>query len=156
MPRGKPRTRVALYREIDFERLDKGMTLEAPLLQRALETTTDRKEYFHLLLGLGAQIEKMRGILCRIDGTALRLMTDAEAVVWNVKQAEAASRKLDLAAERLRTRIDRTQLSETQAMVHEHATRVVTAMAEAQRREREKAGRLMSVLSPTTRLKEST
>lgn len=144
---GAPITRHRLYELVEFEKLEKGTYIETEMLEDAFGLERDKNDYLANMLSLAGTIERKRGILCRIEGRRLRLMTDAEAVVWNVKQAEKASRMLDRSAERLRTRIDTKNLSDVQKVAHEHATRVVTAMAEAQRREREKASRLMLALS---------
>lgn len=127
----------------DWTKLRKGMWIETAEIEEAtLKRRTD-PHFGGIAANLVEMIHRKTGLLARTDGShstiRIRVMTDAEAVVHTVKQAARASRILDRSAERLRDDIDRTQLSDVDLAVHDHASRVVAAMAAAQRKERERA-----------------
>jgi hypothetical protein len=130
----------------DFDLLSKGTWIEASQLEAAAGVPPEHPFFALKVLRLRELIEEKTGILSCNDSGRLRLMTDAEALDWNIHQAADASRKLERTALRLRQNVDHTKLDSGQQRVHEHATRVVSAMAEAQKRERLKAARLFSAL----------
>jgi hypothetical protein len=133
---------------LDYTRLRKGTWIEADELERATRPPTKRTDVMYLrrVLDLRDKIERKTGILSRIDGLRLRLMTDSEALPWNIRQAKLASERLELAAVRQHCRIDRNGLTEPEQRMHEHASRVIIAMADAQYREKKKAARLFEFI----------
>jgi hypothetical protein len=139
---------------IDFDRLEKGTWIEAEEIESATFSRRNEPLYNVRALGLAAQIEKRTGIVCKMDGHRLRLMTDSEALSWTIREGVKASRRLDRSADRLAGNIDRRQLSDAEKRLHEHATRVITSMASAQRLEREKAQRLFTFLGGAKALPE--
>lgn len=128
----------------DFGALAKGTWIETVDLEEAAGVLATHPSFQLRVLGLRELIETRTGILSRADGLRLRLMTDSEAVQWSIRQAADASRKLDRTARRLQENIDRSQLIDSEKIVHEHATRVISLTADAQRAERQKAARLFA------------
>jgi hypothetical protein len=137
-------TTTALH-PFDFERLQKGTWIETIELEAAATCKVTDPSFQLRVLSLRDAIERRTGILSRIEGQRLRLMTDGEALVWTIAQAGDASRKLDRNAERVRSNINHAALTATEQTVHEHATRVLSAMAQAQRQERAKAAQLFAL-----------
>jgi hypothetical protein len=136
----------------DFEALRKGTWIETSELEEATSAQRDDVRFALLVLGVRDQIEKQTGILSRVEGQRLRLMTDGEAMVWTIKQAAEASRKLERSAVRMTENIDTALLTSTEQVVQEHAQRVITAMALAQRSERQKGARLFALTSAEPRV----
>ncbi len=135
----------------DWETLQKGTWIETAELERA--TLRSRSDpYFAIgCQSLIAMIERKTGSLGRANGAPAnmrgRRMTDGEALEYTVREAGRASRKLERCADRLADNIDRTQLSEIDAQIHEHARRVVGAMADAQKREKRQAHDLFRLMA---------
>lgn len=125
---------------LDWEALQKGTWLETEEIEKA--TLCRRSDPFFSLRAqnLGDRIERKTGILCRTEGPVqavrIRLMTDSEALEYQIREAGRASRKLERVADRLADNIDRTKLSELEQQIHDHARRMVGAMADAQKREK--------------------
>ncbi len=135
----------------EWEKLQKGTWIETAELERA--TLRSRSDPFFSIgcQSLIAQIERKTGILARAQGASanlrVRLMTDGEALEYTVREAGRASRKLERCADRLADNIDRTQLDEVDRQIHEHARRVVGAMADAQKREKRQAHDLFRLMA---------
>lgn len=130
----------------DFEKLRKGTWIDADELEEATTCKrTDPVEFRMRVLALRGLIEQRTGIIVRCEGDRLRLMTDSEALKWSIGQADEAGRRLERNARRLSESIDRGQLTDTEQVVHEHAVRVVSAMAESTRMERQRNSRLFAL-----------
>lgn len=132
---------------VDYKKLYKGMWLETSDLESATFRKRTDPNFSFGVLKLSSLIEFNTGILSRYEQQRLRLMTDAEAVAWNIRQAVEASRKLERTAERLAEQIDRRNLSHTERAIHDHAQRVIGQMADAQRKAREKNARLFQFIA---------
>lgn len=131
----------------DFDKLEKGTWIETEELELAATCKRSDHAFSLRVLGLKDAIESRTGILSRIEGQRLRLMTDSEALVWTIKQAGDASRKLERNAARLSENIDVFGLPAGEQVVHEHAQRVISAMAASQRAERLKNQKLFALAS---------
>lgn len=136
---------------LDWEALRKDTWLETVELEKA--TLASRHDPFFALKvqGLIHKIERKTGILGRAEGSSLgmrvRLMTDSEALEYNIREAGKASRKLERCADRLIDNIDRTRLSDIEQQIHDHARRMIGAMADAQKREKRNNHELFRLLS---------
>jgi hypothetical protein len=135
---------------LDFEKLAKDTWLETKELEEA--TLASRHDAFFPLKvqGLIAKIERKTGILGRAEGNStnmkVRLMTDSEALEYNIREAGRASRKLERCADRLIDNIDRTRLSDIEQQIHDHARRMIGAMADAQKREKRQHAELFQLM----------
>lgn len=138
----------------DFTKLRKGMWIDAKELERATFRKRSDPVYLRAVLKMRDLIEKETGILGRIEGDRLRLMTDAEALAWSMRQAKLAGDRMERASEHLKHNIDRNNLTQPERVVHEHAERVITAMADAQRTQRQKHARLFEFISAHRELGE--
>lgn len=136
---------------LDFEALQKDTWIELADLEKA--TLRSRHDPFFALnvQALIAKIERKTGILARAEGNTtnmrIRLMTDSEALEYNIREAGRASRKLERCADRLIENIDRTRLSDIEQQIHDHARRMIGAMADAQKREKRQHAELFRLLS---------
>jgi hypothetical protein len=139
----------------DYDKLQKGTWIETAELEQATRYHRDDPRFLQGVMGVMGAIEMNTGILSTLRQKRLRLMTDAEAIAWNVRQAAEASRRLERTAERLRDSIDRRNLNSVELRLHDHASRVVNAMADAQRLEREKHARLFAFIGVNTRALKS-
>lgn len=140
--RDKPETITITDSPIDYDKLAKGTWIETAQLEAATLSKCTDPSYLVRVLGIRDKVEKKAGILARVDGLRLRLMTDSEALAYSIRAAKLASDKLERAAVHLHYRIDRRNLTEAEQKVHEHAERIVVAMADAQHAEKKKAARL--------------
>lgn len=131
----------------DFDKLKKGMWIETEELELAATCKRSDQSFQLRVLGLKDAIESRTGILSRVEGQRLRLMTDSEALVWTIRQAGDAGRKLERNAARLSENIDAARLTDGEQAVHEHAQRVISAMAQSQRTERLKNQKLFALAS---------
>jgi hypothetical protein len=132
---------------IDFETLHKDSWIETEELEDATLCKREDIQFQQRVLGLKTQIELRTGILSRIEGQRLRLMTDDEAVIWVVKQAGDANRKLQRASVRIKENINCELLSATGQAIHEHAGRVISEMAIAQAATMKKNSKLFALMS---------
>lgn len=137
-------TQVAKPHPFDFDKLEKGMWIEAGELEEAARCKRTDPAFKLRVMGFRTAIEAKTSILSRVEGDRLRLMTDSEANVWTIGEAARGSRMLERNALRLVENIDTSKLSPAEQVVHEHASRTISAMAQAQRVEREKNKKLFS------------
>ncbi len=137
-------TATALH-PFDFAKLSKGTWIETDELERAAMRKRTHPVFGRAVLRVREQIESITGILSRVEGERLRLMTDGEAVVWLIRESGRASVRLERNAHRLRHNVDRARLTAAEQVTHEHATRVISMMAEAQRAERQRSDKLFSL-----------
>lgn len=138
---------TAKVHPFDFDKLQKGSWIETEELEEAARCLRSDQAFSLRVLGLKEAIEARAGIISRIEGQRLRLMTDGEAMIWTIRQAGDASRKLERNASRLSDGIDSSRLTASEQVVHEHAQRVVSAMAASQREERRRNEKLFSLAS---------
>jgi hypothetical protein len=141
---------TAKLHPLDFGKLRKDTWLEPDEIERAVLMRRDDRNFGLGVLRLREAIETQTGILTREDGERLRLMTDDEATVWSAREAARAGRRLERNAYRLTHVIDQSQLTARGLVLHDHAARVVTAMADAQRKERQKGATLFALLRGAT------
>lgn len=125
---------------LDYERLQKGTWIETEEISKAsFRRPTD--PFFSLAAqNLIDKIERKTGIIGRTEGAfgaiRIRLMTDAEALEYKIREAGRASKKIERIADQLADNIDRRNLTEVEQQIHDHARRMVGAMADAQKREK--------------------
>lgn len=136
----------------DFATLRKGTWIHEAELEQATFVKRTHDLYLRRVLDVRDMIEKETGILSRVQGRKLRLMTDAEALAYNIRQAKLASEKMERAATHLVCNIDREELTDAEKVVHEHAARVVVAMADAQRKAKARQARLFEFIATPNEL----
>jgi hypothetical protein len=129
----------------DYAQLGKGTWIETSELELASGRKCTHPMFGRAVLRLREMIETNTGILSRIAGERLRLMTDAEAVEWLIRETGRASNRLERNAYRLQHNIDRARLSPDEQTQHEHAVKVISMMAESQRAARLSHERLFSL-----------
>lgn len=139
---GKPTDRWPL----DFAALEKGTWLGTAQLERATRKPCTHPDFLLACMSLVKVIEKEALILGRTDGRGaglrVRLMTDAEAVTWNAKQARHHLGGLTRAAHRT-VLIDRSQLSDEERAEHDHEARKIQGMAIAAAEEKRRYDRML-------------
>lgn len=135
---------------LDFGALEKGSWLETEELERATMLKRTDKSFWSAVLRLRDEIKRQACILTRTEGSGadirLRLMTDSEATAWAAGEGVRAIRKLNRSALDLMTYVDRSNLTDPELRAHEHASRVLTAVADAAAREKKKHARLLEFL----------
>ena len=138
----------------DFDKLHKGTWIEIDELEAAACCKANSPDFQLRVLALRGEIELRTGILSRFERWRLRLMTDSEATVWATGQAHHANRQLQRTAHRLTHNVDRSQLSTSERVKHDHVQRVVSAMAAASAREARRAA-MFFALTPRLILDDS-
>jgi hypothetical protein len=138
-------TTTAALHPFDFAKLSKGTWIETDELERAAMRKRTHPMFGRAVHRVREQILAATGILTRVEDDRLRLMTSGEAQIWLIRETGRASVKLDRCAHLLRNNIIRAELTAAEQVTHEHATRVISMMAEAQRAERQRSGKLFSL-----------
>lgn len=121
---------------LDFDRLEKGMTIDIPIIAHFSGRKPGTKEYDFAKLALRERIMKHfnQSVTVRCEGDTLHICTDEEAALHNPKMFDQRTKQLA----RLHTRtlaIDSTNLNEVTAKRLERRidfqSRIVGAMANA-------------------------
>lgn len=140
--------------ELNYDALEKGTWLETDELEKALLVRRTDKFFSLRVMNLLDKIERKTGILGRAEGAAdaqrARLMTDAEALEYKIREAGRVSRKLERIADQLADNIDRTKLDEMESVIHDHARRMIGAMADAQKREKRNHAEMFRLMAEKT------
>lgn len=135
------------YNGVDPAHFHKGMYLDIVALEQLTGVAVSDLQYRMKVLGVRQHIEMQHGILSKMEGDQLRLLTDAEAVLWNVKRANINMRGVSRAA--LRTDlIDVRNLNSQQEKVADVTANALKHIDSAMRAEREKHARVLEVLKP--------
>lgn len=133
----------------DWETLEKGTYIEAEALERAIRRPRTDKDFKLKALAVVAEIKERTGILCRIEGDRLRLMTDSEAYQWNYQRARSHVTGLIRSAKNTAL-IDTSQLSDGDKRAAESCQIAICATASAARREQVKHAKLFGLVAPET------
>lgn len=141
----------AVRHDMDFERLHKGTWLETDDICAATKKSKHDPFFSLHCQGLIDKIERKTGILGRTEGPIgqirIRLMSDAEALEYKVREAGRASKKLEKIADQIADNIDRTRLTELEQQIHDHARRMIGAMADAQKREKRNHAEMFQLMA---------
>ena len=140
-------TVLVKYGQHDLSHFKKGTCVTAEELESLVGVSVDNPQFRIKVLALRSYVERTLGILSRMDGLQLRLLTDSEAVLWNVKRATHHMDGVERAAVRTGL-IDPTNLTEQQERVANVAGNAICSVAGVLRQERDKHARTLEILKP--------
>lgn len=123
----------------------KGMYIEKHDLELMLGVKATSPRYLLRVLELRGAFEQQLGILCRMDGERLRLMTDDEAVRWNLANGQGAVLALRRASRRTKL-IDHNNLTKDQSQEADVVARALESTVRAVNNELRQNARILSIV----------
>lgn len=144
---------------LDFDTMDKGSTVPVSTVEAIVGCDRSRADYalgaMRLCQEIGSRLRD-RGIhaVVKLDGGAVRVLTDEEAVAYTAQQRDAGFRKM-VRAHDSALRIDRTQLSESAAAQHERQIIIGGRFVAAAVNERREAFKALPYTSTVPRLTQA-
>lgn len=136
--------------EIGFDRLRKGDVILPERIERAYGVTREQHQAFQFAtLNLCGAIEAETGMLARVDGETVRVMTDDEAEDHTYRNIINSTKRIARNERRRRENIDTTKLADIAR--YESRQRVAAALAASQKRELEKQRTLLAIRAATMR-----
>lgn len=131
---------------IGFESLRKGQVIAPERIEKAYGVQrANHQAYQFATLNLCGAIESETGMLARVDGETVRVMTDDEAEDHTFRGIINSTKRIARNERRRRENIDTTQL--TDVAKYETRQRVASALAQSQRRELQKQAAIERVLA---------